>query len=105
MKLNYKRTIFVGFAFFLICSFWQAYDNTIPLILTNKFGMSQAWSGVIMGLDIVLALFMLPRCLSEMAPNRGSMNRASTLSRAMMTPDQAWLMPKLLVRIRGMVLS
>ena len=60
MKLNYKRTVVVGFAFFLICSFWQAYDNTIPLILTNKFGMSQAWSGVIMALDNVLALFMLP---------------------------------------------
>lgn len=60
MKLNYKRTILVGFAFFLICAFWQAYDNTIPLILTNKFGMSQTWSGVIMALDNVLALFMLP---------------------------------------------
>ena len=60
MKLNYKRTILVGFAFFLICAFWQAYDNTVPLILTNKFGMSQTWSGVIMALDNVLALFMLP---------------------------------------------
>ena len=60
MKLNYKRTILVGFAFFLICAFWQAYDNTIPLILTNKFGMSQTWSGVIMALDNILALFMLP---------------------------------------------
>ena len=60
MKLNYKRTILVGFAFFLICLFWQAYDNTIPLILTNKFGMSQTWSGVIMALDNVLALFLLP---------------------------------------------
>lgn len=60
MKLNYKRTVMVGFAFFLICSFWQAYDNTIPLILTNKFGMSQTWSGVIMALDNVLALFLLP---------------------------------------------
>ena len=60
MKLNYKRTIMVGFAFFLICAFWQAYDNTIPLILTNKFGMSQTWSGVIMALDNVLALFLLP---------------------------------------------
>ncbi len=60
MKLNYKRTIFVGFAFFLICVFWQAYDNTIPLILTNKFGLSQAASGVVMALDNVLALFMLP---------------------------------------------
>ena len=59
MKLNYKRIILVGFAFFLIQAFWQAYDNTIPMILTNKFGMSQAWSGAIMALDNVLALFML----------------------------------------------
>lgn len=60
MKLNYKKTIYVGFAFFLICAFWQAYDNTIPLILTNKFGLSQTVSGIIMALDNVLALFMLP---------------------------------------------
>ncbi len=60
MKLNYKRIILVGFAFFLIQAFWQAYDNTIPMILTNKFGMSQAWSGAIMSLDNLLALFMLP---------------------------------------------
>lgn len=60
MKLNYKRTILVGFAFFLISLFWQAYDSVIPIILTNKFGMSQAVSGVIMALDNVLALFLLP---------------------------------------------
>ncbi len=60
MKLNYKRTILVGFAFFLISAFWQAYDNTIPLILTNKFGMSQAWSGIIMAADNILALVLLP---------------------------------------------
>ena len=60
MKLNYKRTLLVGFAFFLISLFWQAYDSTIPLLLTNKFGMSQTWSGVIMAIDNVLALFLLP---------------------------------------------
>ena len=60
MKLNYKRTILVGFAFFLINAFWQAYDSTVSLLLTNKFGMPQAWSGVIMALDNILALFMLP---------------------------------------------
>ena len=60
MKLNYRRTILVGFAFFLISAFWQAYDATIPVILTNKFGMSQTWSGVIMALDTILAVFMLP---------------------------------------------
>lgn len=60
MKLSYKRTILVGFAFFLICTFWQAYDTIIPKILTDKFGMSQAYSGIIMAIDNVLALFMLP---------------------------------------------
>ena len=60
MKLSYKRTLLVGFAFFLICAFWQAYDNLIPKILTDKFGMNQANSGIIMALDNILALFMLP---------------------------------------------
>ena len=60
MKLNYKKTIFVGFAFFLICTFWQAYDTLIPKILTDKFGMPQTVSGVVMALDNVLALFLLP---------------------------------------------
>ena len=60
MKLNYKRTILVGFAFFLICLFWQVYDNIIPKILTDKFGLSQFWSGVVMALDNVLAVFLLP---------------------------------------------
>ena len=60
MKLNYKRTILVGFAFFLISLFWQAYDATIALTLTNKFGMNQTLSGVVMALDNILALFLLP---------------------------------------------
>lgn len=60
MKLNYKRTIFVGFAFFLISLFWQVYDNIIPLTLTNKFGLSQTESGFVMVLDNVIALVMLP---------------------------------------------
>ena len=60
MKLNYKRTLLVGFAFFLISAFWQAYDTIIPLMLTNKFGLGQTWSGLIMSLDNILALFMLP---------------------------------------------
>ena len=59
MKLSYKRTIFVGFAFFLICAFWQAYDTIVPKILTDKFGMNQTLSGAIMALDNVLAIFLL----------------------------------------------
>ena len=60
MTLNYKRVICVGFAFFIITAFWQAYDKTIPLVLTYKFGMSQTLSGVIMAFDNVLAVFLLP---------------------------------------------
>lgn len=60
MKLNYKRTILVGFAFFLICAFWQAYDTIVPLILTNRFDMNQTLSGVIMALDNIFAVFLLP---------------------------------------------
>ncbi len=60
MKLNYKRIICVGFAFFLISAFWQAYDTIVPKILTDKFGLSQTISGAIMALDNILALFMLP---------------------------------------------
>ncbi|MBE7087129.1 MAG: SLC45 family MFS transporter [Clostridiales bacterium] len=60
MKLSYKKTILVGFAFFLISAFWQAYDTVVPLILTNKFNMQQTWSGLIMSLDNIFAVFMLP---------------------------------------------
>ena len=60
MKLNYKRVILVGMAFFLISAFWQAYDAIIPLILTNHFGLHQTASGAIMSIDNVLAVFMLP---------------------------------------------
>ena len=60
MKLNYKRTILVGFAFFLISAFWQAYDAIIPLIMTNHFGLPQTASGAIMSIDNVLAVFLLP---------------------------------------------
>ena len=60
MKLNYKRTILVGFAFFLISAFWQAYDAIVPMILENHYGLDEFWSGVVMSLDNVLAVFMLP---------------------------------------------
>jgi MFS family permease len=60
MRLNYKRTFFVGLAFFSICAFWQMYDNIIPLMLKNTFGLGETVTGVLMALDNVLALFLLP---------------------------------------------
>ncbi len=60
MKLDHKRTIYVGLAFFSICAFWQVYDSIIPLILKESFHISDTLSGAIMALDNVLALVMLP---------------------------------------------
>lgn len=60
MKLNYKRTFLIGLAFLSISAFWQMYDNVIPLILKNTFGMGETITGTIMAADNVLALFLLP---------------------------------------------
>ena len=60
MKLNYKRTFFIGFAFLSISAFWQMYDNIIPLILQNSFHLNETIIGAIMAMDNVLAVFLLP---------------------------------------------
>ncbi len=60
MKLNYRRTILIGLAFMSITALWQMYDNIIPLILTNTFGLGDTITGGIMAADNVLALFLLP---------------------------------------------
>ncbi|MBQ0125599.1 MAG: MFS transporter [Clostridiales bacterium] len=59
-KLNYKKTLLIGLAFMSICAFWQLYDALIPLILRDTFGFKDTFSGVIMSLDNVIALFLLP---------------------------------------------
>ena len=77
MKLNTKRTVLVGFAFLSICAFWQMYDNLVPKILTETFGIGESISGVIMASDNVLALFLLPifgglsdKCTSKLGRRR-----------------------------------
>ena len=60
MKLNYRRTLLTGLAFMAIYSFWQTYDNVIPLILKNSFNMNEIVTGAVMAADNVLALFLLP---------------------------------------------
>ncbi|MBO5622622.1 MAG: MFS transporter, partial [Butyrivibrio sp.] len=60
MKLNYKRTFFIGLAFLSITAFWTFYDNEIPKILKYTFGLGETVTGAIMALDNVFALFLLP---------------------------------------------
>ncbi len=73
MKLNVKRTVLVGFAFLAISTFWQMYDNKIPLMLQYTFGLNETLTGMIMAADNILALLLLPlfggisdRCRSKM---------------------------------------
>ncbi len=80
LKLNYKRTALIGFAFFGILLLWQVYDSWCPTFLTDIFaktyyGMTSAelkasdpdkilnvqWIvGIIMACDNLAALILLP---------------------------------------------
>ena len=80
LKLNYKRTALIGFAFFGILLLWQVYDSWCPTFLTdifarNFYNMSSAelkasdpakilnvqWIvGIIMACDNLAALILLP---------------------------------------------
>lgn len=60
MKLNYKRTVLIGFAFMAILAFWQFYDQVIPYILEEKFKLDTPVANAFMAVDNVLAVFMLP---------------------------------------------
>ncbi len=60
LKLDFKRTILVGFAFLGIMCFWEVYDYVMPLILNTRFGLNEWQYGLIMGLDNLLAIFLLP---------------------------------------------
>ena len=60
MKLNYKQTVLIGFAFMSILAFWQFYDQVMPFILENRFKLSTFTANAVMAIDNLLALFMLP---------------------------------------------
>ncbi len=80
LKLNYKRTFLIGFAFFGILLLWQVYDSWCPTFLTdifanNMYGLTSAelklsdpakilnvqWIvGIIMACDNLAALILLP---------------------------------------------
>lgn len=60
MSLNVKRTLCVGFAFMGIMCFWEVYDYIMPLILNRVFGLNATQYGLVMGLDNLLAIFLLP---------------------------------------------
>ena len=66
LKLNNKRTFYIGFAFFTILMLWQVYNYYCPMfleeLLKSTFGAGDYnyLIGIIMAMDNILALFMLP---------------------------------------------
>ncbi|MDY6429999.1 MAG: MFS transporter [Bacilli bacterium] len=69
LKLNYKRTCIIGFAFFGILLLWQVFDSNCSLlledILKRKFNTPNADDvaylvGLIMAMDNLAALIMMP---------------------------------------------
>ena len=61
LKLNYRRTIDISFAFFSILMLWQVYNTYCPLFLKDLLGDNKEYLiGTIMALDNVVALFLLP---------------------------------------------
>lgn len=68
-KLNYKRTLIIGFAFFGILLLWQVYDTWCPPFLTQLFMSAlgtddsqqvQYIVGIVMAMDNVAALLVMP---------------------------------------------
>jgi len=61
LKLNYKRTFYMGFAFFAILMLWQMYNYYCPLFLEDLLGDDKTYLiGLIMAADNMFAIFMLP---------------------------------------------
>jgi maltose/moltooligosaccharide transporter len=75
LKLNYRRTMIIGFAFFGILLFWSTYDNWCSPMLMDAFAKImyntetptgdqklevQYLVGIMMALDNLAALIMLP---------------------------------------------
>ncbi len=60
MKLNNKRTVLIGLSFMGILAFWQLYDQVVPYLLENQFGLKTFAANAIMSIDNILAIFMLP---------------------------------------------
>lgn len=67
LKLDYKRTFYIGLAFFSILMIWQLYNHYCPIFLNHLLGQKYQDAnsllyivGVIMAADNLFAIFMLP---------------------------------------------
>lgn len=59
MRLDYKRTLLLGFGFFGVSVLWSVYNSFMPIFL-NDFGLSLAAVGFVMTLDNIIGIFIQP---------------------------------------------
>jgi maltose/moltooligosaccharide transporter len=71
-KLDFGKTFLIGFGFFGLSVMWKLYNDYVPIFLqagnpafetatrANGFGLGATWTGFIMTLDNIVALFLLP---------------------------------------------
>ncbi len=63
MKLDLKRTVYIGFGFLTIMMLWQVYNWVVPLFLKDFLSEILGGDlivGIVMALDNLFALFMIP---------------------------------------------
>ena len=72
MKLDWKKTLFIGFGFMGVMVLWQIYNAFVPIFLQtgnpgfassreiSGFGLNATTTGIIMGIDNLAAIFILP---------------------------------------------
>lgn len=72
MKLDWKKTLLIGFGFLGISALWQIYNAFVPIFLQTGhpgfassreilgFGLNATATGAIMGIDNLAAIFILP---------------------------------------------
>ncbi len=73
-KFDIFKTLLIGFGFFGTSVMWKLYNDYVPIFLqagnaafdvnlatkTNGFGLGTGWTGFVMTLDNMVALFLLP---------------------------------------------
>ncbi|MFA5586701.1 MAG: MFS transporter [Saccharofermentanales bacterium] len=59
-RLNYRKTLLLGFGFMASSLAWALYNAQVPLMLKDVYGFDKDHAGIIMGLDNLVGLVLLP---------------------------------------------
>jgi len=59
-NMPWMRAILISLPFFALSLFWQAYDYTVPLMLSQHFHLKTTAYSIIMSADNIIALIFLP---------------------------------------------